>query len=223
MPATRKTLNNILNYNFGTRTYSTPSQPSSLYFGLSTTVLTPYSNLVANVTAVSYLLKAVTITATNIFGVGDIITVAGVNSPYSLTNIDGTWVCATGTNATTIVFNVSSQPVGTSGQTISSGTVSGPVVTEPAGGSYARTSAYGNTSSPLKWTASTIASLSNTDVITFPQSSAPWGTVQSLFIADSGTTGAGTITWYSNLSPTISVLSNTTLSFAANSVVFTMS
>ena len=222
MPATRLNLNNILNYCFGTRAFSTPSQPSSLYFGLSTTLITPSSNLVANVTAMSYSTKTVTLTASNIFAVGDIITVAGVNLGFTVTNVDGTWTCITGTNSTTIVFVVTNQPVGTTPQTISVGTVSGAVVTEPGGGSYARTSAYGNTSSPLKWTASTVASLSNTDTVSFPKSTASWGTILSLFIANSGTTGAGNILWYCTLSPTITVLNNTTLSFEANSLVFTM-
>ncbi len=75
------------------------------------------------VTAMSYALKVVTLTAANAFAVGDRITVAGVNTGFTVTNIDGNWICATGTNATTIVFTVATQPTGTTPQTITVGTV----------------------------------------------------------------------------------------------------
>jgi hypothetical protein len=75
------------------------------------------------VTAMSYTLKVVTLTANNAFAVGDHITVAGVNTGFTVTNIDGNWICKAGTNATTIVFDVTNQPTGTTPQTISVGTV----------------------------------------------------------------------------------------------------
>jgi hypothetical protein len=75
------------------------------------------------VTAMSYALKVVTLTANNAFSVGDRITVAGVNTGFSVTNIDGNWTCKTGTNATTIVFDTTNQPVGTTPQTITVGTI----------------------------------------------------------------------------------------------------
>jgi hypothetical protein len=75
------------------------------------------------VTAMAYTLKVVTLTAANAFAVGDRITVAGVNTGFTVTNIDGNWVCSTGTNATTVVFTVLVQPTGTTPQTISVGTI----------------------------------------------------------------------------------------------------
>jgi len=81
------------------------------------------SGTAAPVTAISYLLKVVTITAVNTLEVGDHIRVAGINTGFTLTNVDGDWICETGTNATTIKFTVTSQPVGTSPQTITVGTV----------------------------------------------------------------------------------------------------
>jgi len=75
------------------------------------------------VTAMSYSGLTVTLTANNAFAVGDRITVAGVNSGFSATNIDGNWICKTGTNATTVVFDVLIQPTGTTPQTVSAGTI----------------------------------------------------------------------------------------------------
>jgi hypothetical protein len=222
MSASRLTKNNILNYVWGTRTFSTPSQPSAVYFGLSTTVMTDISNLSASVTAMAFTGKVVTLTATNVYAVGDVVTVAGVNTGFTVSNIDGTWTCQTGTNSTTVVFTVTSQPVGSTPQTISVGTIKGGLVTEPSGGSYARSSSYGNTNSPLKWTVSSGGNLSNTDAVSFTKSTASWGTIQSIFVADSGTTGAGNVLWFANLSPALAVPNNTTVSFVANSIIFGM-
>jgi hypothetical protein len=76
------------------------------------------------VTAMSYSGLVVTLTGPNAFSVGDRITVAGVNTGFTVTNIDGNWICKTGTNATTIVFDVLVQPTGTTPQTVTAGTVS---------------------------------------------------------------------------------------------------
>jgi len=46
-----------------------------------------------------------------------------VNTGFTVTNIDGNWVAKTGTNATTVVFDVTAQPVGTTPQTITVGTI----------------------------------------------------------------------------------------------------
>jgi hypothetical protein len=80
-------------------------------------------NCAVAVTALSYLLKVVTLTAANAFVVGDRITVAGCNTGFTVTNVDGNWICGAGTNATTVVFTVTSQPTGTTPQTISVGTI----------------------------------------------------------------------------------------------------
>ena len=89
---------------------------------------TPYvanksMNCSVAVTAMAYTLKRVTLTAANAFAVGDRITVAGVNTGFTVANIDGNWVCVAGTNATTVVFDVLVQPTGTTPQTISVGTI----------------------------------------------------------------------------------------------------
>jgi hypothetical protein len=228
MGSSRLTKNNFLNYAWGSRSFSTPSQPADVYFGLSTTAMTDISNLSADVTVMSYTGKVVTLTATNTYAVGDSVVVAGVNTGLTVTNIDGTWVCQTGTNATTIVFTVTSQPVGTTPQTFSVGvnagvpTVKGGLVTEPGGGSYARTAAYSNDGSPLQWTVSSGGSLSNTEAVSFTKSTASWGTIQAIFVADSGTTAAGNVLWFANLSPALAVPSNTTVTFDANTIMFGM-
>jgi hypothetical protein len=54
---------------------------------------------------------------------GDYITVAGVNSGFTVTNIDGNWLCKAGTDATHVVFDVLVQPTGTTPQTATHGTV----------------------------------------------------------------------------------------------------
>lgn len=222
MSLSRLVKNNVLNYVFGSRTFSTPSQPADVYFGLSTVAMTDISNLSAAVTAMSYTGKVVTLTATNNYAVGDSVVVAGINTGFTATNIDGTWVCQTGTNATTVVFTVTSQPTGTTPQTVSAGTIKGGLVTEPGAGSYARSSAYSNDGSPLQWTASSGGSLSNTDAVSFTKSTASWGTIQAIFMADSGTTGAGNILCFANLSPVLAVPNNTTVTFDANSIIFGM-
>jgi hypothetical protein len=75
------------------------------------------------VTAMSYAGLTVTLTAPNALAVGDYITVSGVNTGFTVTNIDGNWVCKAGTNATTIVFDVAAQPTGTTPQTVTAGAV----------------------------------------------------------------------------------------------------
>ncbi len=222
MPATKTMINNILNYNFGKRAYTTPDFPDDVYFGLSTTVISASVNCVATVTAMAYTLKVVTLTATNVFGVGDLITVEGINAGFTVTNIDGNWVCGTGTNATTIVFTVANQPVGTTPQTITVGTVSG-TITEPDHdtGGYHRI-AYSNDESAEKWTVSTLNSLSNTDAISFDKSTASWGTVVSIFIADSITRTTRDLLWFYTLSPSIFIQDDTTETFAVGAIVVTM-
>ena len=138
MPPTTLMANNILNYNFGGRAYSTPAFPADVYFGLSTTL------------------------------------------------VDATGLAS---------------------------------VTEPSGGSYARV-AYSNDATPQKWTVSSVGSLSNTDAIIFPKSTADWGTILSIFIADTAT--AGNVLWYCTLVPSFIVLDDTVVTFDANSIVMTI-
>jgi hypothetical protein len=75
------------------------------------------------VTALSYLLKVVTLTAANSLAVGDRITVSGVNTGFTVANVDGNWICGAGTDATHVVFTVTDQPTGTTPQTITVGNV----------------------------------------------------------------------------------------------------
>jgi len=76
-----------------------------------------------SITGISYSGKTVTLTATNTFNIANMVTVAGISSGYSITNVDGTWPCKSGTNASTVVFDVSTQPTGTTPQTSTHGTV----------------------------------------------------------------------------------------------------
>jgi len=217
MGATRIMLNHLLHIAFGTRAADIAAIPADYYFGLSTTEVTDITNISASVTAMSYLLKVVTLTAANIFQEGDSVVVSGVNAGFTVTNIDGTWTCDAGTNATTIVFTVTDQPVGTTPQTISVGTVTGDIMTEVTGGDYAR-KIYSNDETTLKWTVSTVGEVSNTEAATFTTSSAAWGTIVSVFLADASTNG--NILWYYTLSPEIVVGANpTSVSFAIGDVI----
>jgi len=94
---------------------------------ISPVLLNDTTTASAKVTAMSHTGagKVVTLTAPNNFNVGDAITVAGINAGFTVTNIDGSWTCETGTNATTVVFTVTSEPVGDTPQTITAGTIVG--------------------------------------------------------------------------------------------------
>ncbi len=74
-------------------------------------------NCSLTVTAVAYTLKVVTLTsAAHPLVAGARITVAGMNTGATLTNVDGNWVIdSVATN--TITFTVTSQPTGTTPQT----------------------------------------------------------------------------------------------------------
>jgi hypothetical protein len=83
---------------------------------------TPYAanksiNCNLTVTAISYVLKVVTLTS-NGHGLvaGDRITVAGILSGASVTNVDGNWVVSS-SDTNTFTFTVASQPTGTTPQT----------------------------------------------------------------------------------------------------------
>jgi hypothetical protein len=92
--------------------------------------------------------------------------------------------------------------------------------TEPAtADAYARVTFTNN---DTNWSTSTAASLHNDVAITFTESTASWGTIQSIFIADSGTRAAGNILWYATLSPALVVGDNTVVSFGVGSVVVTI-
>jgi hypothetical protein len=92
---------------------------------------------------------------------------------------------------------------------------------EPVGGSYARVE-YDNDKGADGWTASTEETLSNKAAIEFPTSSASWGEIKSLFIAESDVSGTKDVLWFQELSPAIVVGNNTTVSFAIGAVVVSM-
>lgn len=120
-------------YNLGSDEYASATMLLAPSFSVSDNIVrpantTPYAanksvNCSNAVTALAYSGLQVTLTAANALAVGDRITVAGVNSGFTVTNVDGNWICKTGTNATTVVFDVTSQPTGTTPQTITVGTI----------------------------------------------------------------------------------------------------
>lgn len=98
--------------------------------------------------------------------------------------------------------------------------IDGTGITEPSGGAYARVSMANN---GTNFTVSTIATASgggaqvqNAQPITFPQSTASWGTVTYWFASDSST--AGNIVAYGALSSSQTIGSSNTVSFAANAL-----
>ena len=214
MPATSLAKNNILNYNFGSTAYP-DTLPATMYFGLAiTTAISSVFTVVP--TALSYLLKVVTITVANNFTAGDTVTVSGVNTAFSVTNIDGIWTLDSA-NATTIVFTVSVQPTGTTPQTLTGGwVIKSPV--EPSGNGYAR---IDYTNNKTTWEISTLGTLTNAIDIVFPECTpVSWGTALSIFIADAATDG--NIWWYYTLSPTLLVQASTIITFDAGSIVVTI-
>ena len=96
----------------------------------------------------------------------------------------------------------------------------GATVTEPVAGGYARVS-YSN--NKTTWTTSASERLENAIDIDFAVSTASWGTIQAIFIADSITTGAGNMLWYYNLTPTVTVGDATIVSFVAGAIIARMS
>lgn len=99
--------------------------------------------------------------------------------------------------------------------------IDGTGITEPSGGAYQRVAVTNN---GTNFTVSTIATGSgggaqaqNATPITWPQSTASWGTVTYWFACDGGATGAtGNVYAYGALSASQTVSTNNTLSFAAN-------
>ena len=89
--------------------------------------------------------------------------------------------------------------------------------TEPAVGSYARTSAANNKTT---WGSAASAALSNLIEIQFIESTASWGTITYVFIADA--LSGGNILYFDALSPSRSVQSLTTVLFAIGSIDISM-
>lgn len=93
--------------------------------------------------------------------------------------------------------------------------------TEPGAGSYARVSVTNNATQWPAATGNTPASKKNANVITFPVSTASWGTVTDAFIADAVT--AGNVLFFGALTSSVNVnAAGFTLSFAGNALTITL-
>jgi hypothetical protein len=100
---------------------------------------------------------------------------------------------------------------------------------ESTAATYARKSMLNNTDN---WTASEypVYPVSNNfqyienklDLIFVTSGANSWGVMRTIFIADSGTTGAGNILWYDYLSPALTVEANTIPTFPAGSLMVSM-
>lgn len=89
--------------------------------------------------------------------------------------------------------------------------------TEPSGGSYARASAVNDKTT---WSNASSASLNNLISISFPESSASWGTITYVFIIDAAS--SGNMLYFDTLSPSRAVASLTTVLFAASAITISM-
>lgn len=97
--------------------------------------------------------------------------------------------------------------VGISTGSLSQSIISGADVVEPTGG-YARIELANNKTT---WTTSTSGSIINAISGSFGQSTSNWGTVRSIFLADSPVILEGNIWYYYTLNPSIAIQENTTL------------
>lgn len=104
--------------------------------------------------------------------------------------------------------------VGLSTSTIN---IDGSGATEPAGGAYARIAFTNNKSN---WSTSSNGVLSNAAAVTFVESSASWGTITYVFLADAVT--AGNIWFYDVLSPSRAVATLTTVIFSIGAITVTL-
>lgn len=95
--------------------------------------------------------------------------------------------------------------------------IDGTGATEPSGGNYSR---VGVTNDKTTWTSATNGALTNSVAITFPESTASWGTITTVFMSDAST--GGNIWWFDTLSPARQVQSATTVLFAIGSVTVQM-
>lgn len=92
--------------------------------------------------------------------------------------------------------------------------------TEPAAGAYARVGI--TNADKTNWTTASNAALTNSTAVTFAESTASWGTITYVLIADSGTTAGGNIWWYDVLTPSKAVAAATTVLFAIGAITVQM-
>jgi hypothetical protein len=95
--------------------------------------------------------------------------------------------------------------------------IDGTGATEPSGGAYARVAF---TNDKTNWGTASNGSLANLVAATFAESTASWGTITHVFIADA--LSGGNIWFYDALSPSRIVQSATTVLFAVGSVTAVM-
>lgn len=95
--------------------------------------------------------------------------------------------------------------------------IDGTGATEPSGGSYARVAVTNN---KTNWATAANGSLSNLSAITFPESTASWGTVTHFFLSDAAS--GGSIWFYEALTSSRIVQSATTVQFSVGALVSQM-
>lgn len=95
--------------------------------------------------------------------------------------------------------------------------IDGTGATEPSGGAYARVAVTNN---KTNWATAANGSLSNLTAITFPESTASWGTITHVFISDAST--GGSIWFYDALTFSRIVQSATTVQFSVGALTAQM-
>lgn len=95
--------------------------------------------------------------------------------------------------------------------------IDGTGATEPSGGAYARASLVND---KTNWGTASNASLTNSTAVTFPESSASWGTITHVFISDASS--GGNIWFFDALTPSRQVQSLTTVLFAIGAITVQM-
>jgi len=89
--------------------------------------------------------------------------------------------------------------------------------TEPSGNAYARVSVTNNKTT---WTTASGSALANAIQISFPESSASWGTITHIFIADA--LSGGVVLFFDALTSSRTVPANTTVYFAIGNITVSM-
>lgn len=95
--------------------------------------------------------------------------------------------------------------------------IDGTGATEPVGGNYSRVSLVND---KTNWGVASNGSLTNLVAVTFPESSASWGTITHVFISDASS--GGNIWFFDALSPSRTVASLTTVLFAIGAITVQM-
>jgi hypothetical protein len=122
-------------------------------------------------------------------------------------NVDYNFGKTTFTVPTTYYFGLSTTAIN----------IDGTGATEPSGGGYARVAF---TNDKTNWGTASLGILLNALAVTFPESSASWGTITHIGIWDNLT--GGNLWWYDVLTPSRPIASATTVLFAVGAVTVTM-